>query len=161
MVDAWQVIGFFGSSAKDDVPKVLTAAVLDPSGTRVVSSDIADSDADLRRGESTSLARFQECVALDQATLIEPFLWEPGAVLFLREGTLEYLSVWEVEFHMKRFVQARRLEALAALDQGDRGAALQAFDRARRVSNEHEDIEQVVALEPDERVRAVFARAPQ
>jgi hypothetical protein len=95
---------------------------------------------------------------LGSATPIPPVIWEPRAVLFLQEGILEYLSVWEAEFHLKRFIQARRVEGREALDRKDREAALQAFDRARRVSNEREDIEQVAALTLNLKVKEFFGQ---
>lgn len=157
-MDAWQIIGFFGSCGSD-IPQVLPAAVRDPSGAFVVVVDIAEDDAELRAQESISLEKFRECVAFGEATTLPPYIWEPGAVLFVMGGALEYVSVWEAEVRMKAFVRNRRAEGHAALDQGNREAALQAFDLARCVSSEREDIEQVVALVPDEKTKAFFAQA--
>jgi hypothetical protein len=158
MTDAWQIIGFFGSCVAD-IPQVVPGAVQDPSGAFVVVVDIAESDADLRAQESLSLEKFRECLAFAEATMLPPYLWEPGAVLFVAEGALEYVSVWEAEVRMKAFVRDRRAEGYEALRRGDEQAALQSFDRARRVSNEREDIEQVVALVPDPRVGEFFSQA--
>lgn len=158
MTDAWQIIGFFGSCVAD-IPQVVPGAVQDPSGAFVVVVDIANSDAELRAQESISIEKFRECLAFGEATMLPPYSWEPGAVLFVAEGALEYVSVWEAEVRMKAFVRDCRAEGHAALRWGDERAALHAFDRARRVSSEQEDIAQVVALVKDETVKALYAQA--
>ena len=159
-MEGWQIIGFFGSSALSSVPTVLTSAVLDPSGTRVAILDVGRNEADLRAAESMSLEDFRECTGFGSATPLPPVFWEPMAVLFLMDGGLEYVSVWEAEMRMRAFVQAHRSEGHRALDRGDREAALEAFDLARRVSNEPEDITRVAELgSPD--VRAFFSQQLQ
>lgn len=156
---AWQIVGFFGSCEWSEIPKVLTAAVLDPTEEFVVASDIAGNDTELREQEQMPREAFDECVAFGSATPLPPCLWEPEAVLLLVGGALDLVSLWEAEVCMNQFVQARRRDGQAALARGDRAAALDAFDLARRVSSEREDIEQVVALAPDPRVRGFFAQA--
>lgn len=155
---AWQVIGFFGSAGPTGIPRVLPAAVLDPEGASVVVIDVAESEADLRGCESLTLEDFRSCLASGEATALPTALWEPEVVLFAQEGVFELLPVVEAESRMKAFVDACRSEGQDALQRGDQGRALEAFDRARRVSNEREDIEQVVALALNEDVRTFFAR---
>jgi hypothetical protein len=58
------------------------------------------------------------------------------------------VSLWEAEIRMNQFVRTRRKEGRAALELGDKRAALEAFDLARRVSNEPEDIRLVADLSP-------------
>src|SRR5690606_6185764 len=106
-VDAWRVIGHFGS-AVGDVPRVLPAAVLDPSGTFVVNSDVADNEAGLRTLASMAVSEFLSCVETGGASMLEPVMWEPGAVLLTVEGYVERLSVWEAELILNRFVREQR-----------------------------------------------------
>lgn len=160
MVDgspAWQVIGFFGSPAKDTIPKLLDAAVLNPSGTWVALSSLADSASDFDEGWSMMYSDFRR--GTENATRLDPFLWEPGSVLYLEDGVLELLSVWEAEVRMKAFVQQQRASGRTALDRGDTVGALEFFDRARRVSNEPEDIKAVATLEPDPEMQRFFRAA--
>lgn len=106
-MDAWRVIGHFGS-AVGDVPRVLPAAVLDPSGTFVVNSDVADNEAGLRTLASMAVSEFLSCVETGGASMLEPVMWEPGAVLLTVEGYVERLSVWEAELILNRFVREQR-----------------------------------------------------
>lgn len=157
--DAWYIIGFFGSPARDSVPKVLTAAVLDPSGQRVAISDVANNEAELRKTEWMSPEEFQECLALASATSLPPVMWEPQAVLLLMDGDLERVSCWEAEFRLNRFVQAMRERAEQAVSNLNLEEARELFDRARRVSNDEEDAERCAELEPDPAIRTYMLAA--
>lgn len=159
MSDAWYIIGFFGSPARDTIPQVLTAAVLDPTEERVAISDIGGNEADLRKTEWMSLAEFQECLALGSATALPPVLWEPQAVLFLEDGALERVSCWEAEVRMNRFVRDMRERAERAVSGLNLVEALEFFDRARRVSQEEEDYRRCAELEPDPGIRNYFLAA--
>lgn len=155
----WQFIGFFGSSAVDDIPKVMPAAVLDPQGRRVVVIDIAEDEATLQHADYMAFAHFEECVADGAATKLEaPAAWEPRTVLLLVGGEIERLSVDEADARLVAFVRQQRIDGQAAIERGERELALACFDRARRVSSEREDIERVVELEPDPVLRAILQR---
>lgn len=157
MARTWQFIGFFGSPAVDDIPKVMPAALLDPQGKRVVVMDIAESEAALEDADYMSLAHFDECVSDGAATKLEAALaWEPRLVLLLVGGETERLAVKDADARMVAFVRQQRLDGEAALQRGERELALACFDRARRVSSEREDIERVVELEPDPVLKAII-----
>lgn len=159
MTDAWYIIGFFGSPDRDAVPDVLTAAVLDPSGQRVAISDVAANEAELRATEWASLEEFQECVVLGSAVPLPPVLWEPFAVLFLMNGSLDLVSCWEAEFRMKQFVEKARSEAELALNEGNRERARELYWKARCVSQEEDDIQRCAELEPDPAIRTYLLAA--
>lgn len=132
-------------------------ALLNPSATWVVGADVID---DVEYESPFTVAEFVEHVEIEVATLLPPFMWDRGGVLFAPAGgAVEWISVWEAEQHMIRFVRERRAEGRAALERGDQEAALEAFDRARRVSNESEDIEMVASLSPEREVQEFFRSA--
>lgn len=157
--DAWHIIGFFGSPAQDTIPQVMTAAVLDPSGEHVAISDVGNNEADLRATEWMSLEEFQQCLALGSATVLPPVLWEPQAVLFLVDGTLELVSCWEAEVRMNAFVREMRERAERAVSGLNLVQAAEFFDRARRVSNDEQDIRACAELEPDPGIRTYLLAA--
>jgi len=155
-MDAWQVIGFCGLCEPDGIPDVKPSVILDPAETYVVVVDVAESLDDLLAADRIPRSAFDGSAALAEVTRLPAFFWEPGAVLFSERGGIEYVSVWEAEARMWAFVRARRAEGLEALARGDREAALDAFDLARRVSNEPEDIARVANLGSAD-VRAFFS----
>lgn len=155
-VDAWHVVGYFGRPSRE-IPLVLPMAVLDPSATLVVGADLID---DIEYASHMTVAEFVEYVATGVATLLPPFMWDPGGVLFASAGgAVEWVSVWEAELLMKRFVAWHRMEGRSALVRGDREAALESYDRARRVSSEREDIEMVASLCPEPEMQRFFTSA--
>ncbi len=157
MASGWRFVGFFGSAAVDDIPKVVPAAIMDPQGRRVVVIDLAEDEATLQHADYMARAHFDECVADSAATkLDDPVAWEPRAVLLLVGGETQRLSVDEADARMMAFVRQQRIDGEAALQRGERELALACFDRARRVSSEREDIERVVELEPDPVLRAII-----
>jgi hypothetical protein len=154
--NAWHVVGYFGRPSSE-IPLVLPMASLDPSATLVVGADLID---DVEYTSHMTLAEFDEYVATEVATLLPPFMWDRGGVLFASAGgPVEWVSVWEAEFMMKRFVTRHRAEGRAALDRGDQKGALEAYDRARRVSSEREDIEMVASLSPEPEMQQFFTSA--
>lgn len=154
--DAWHVVGYFGKPS-DEIPSVLPMAVLDPSATQVVVADLID---DREYSSHITVDEFVACLKTEVASLLPPFMWDQGGVLFASAGgAVEWISVWEAEQHMNRFVREQRAAGRAALERGDLEAALEAFDRARRVSNEPEDIEKVASLCPEPEVQRLFRAA--
>lgn len=158
-MDAWQIIGFFGSAAKEPLPQVLTAAVLDPAGQKVAISDVGTSAAELEATEAMSLDEFHECTGLGSAMPLPPVLWEPFAVLFLMDGSLDLVSCWEAEVRMKQFVENARSEAELALSEGNLERARELYWRAMCVSQEEDDIQRCAELEPDPAIRTYVLAA--
>lgn len=154
--DAWHVVGYFGKPSSE-IPLVLPMAVLDPTAMLVVAADLID---DIEYASQMTPAEFVECIATGVATLLPPFMWDRGGIMFASAGgAVEWISVWEAELLMKRFVARHRAEGRTALARGDREAALEAYDRARRVSSEREDIEMVASLCPEREMRQFFTSA--
>lgn len=140
------VVIAFLDTVPSTVPKVLDIIV--QCEGRIFSDPYSDDPVEITQEEFDEWVRDG-----NMKPLPEPLPWDDQHCFFERPGLpFTYETFEQVDRELLEFVYRRRQEGDEALRSGDREAALEAYDRARRVSNESDDYVRVWYLcGPDER----------